>query len=124
MSGDDPFAILGIAPTRDLATIKRAYFAGLAKSPPHAAPEAFRKLRTAYETLSDPRTCLLAFLRAPIDVDEELARFAREWGDRLAQVAAASRAARRSERAVTSFVDCIARMTYAEIIRVQALKRG
>jgi DnaJ-class molecular chaperone len=115
MSVEDPFTILEIAPTRDLAIIKRAYFAGLAKWPPHAAPEAFRKLRSAYETLSDPRACLLAFLRAPFDVEGELARFADEWGARLQEAALRDRAQRRSERAAASFMDRIGRMTLGEV---------
>jgi curved DNA-binding protein CbpA len=115
MSGDDPFAVLKIAPTRDLATIKRAYFAELANNPPHAAPEAFRRLRAAYETLSDPCTALLAFLRAPIDTDAELAQFAQEWGARLERASRLAREQRLAKRATQSFVDRIANMTYAEL---------
>jgi curved DNA-binding protein CbpA len=115
MSADDPFAVLKIAPTCDLAAIKRAYFAELVQNPPHSAPEGFRRLRAAYETLSDPHTALLAFLRAPIDTDAELAHFAQEWGARVEQAARVGREQRLAARATQTFVDRIAKMTYAEM---------
>ena len=97
-----PFAVLGIAPTRDRATIKRAYFGLLPRHPPHSDPEGFRRLRGAYETLLGPEL-LEAWARAPVDIEAELAVLPGELGDRIerAQLACESDAARRA--AVASF---------------------
>lgn len=61
----DPFAVLGLAPTLDAAMVKRAYFAALARHPPHADPEGFRRIRAAYEALRG-EGLRAAHLRAPI----------------------------------------------------------
>jgi curved DNA-binding protein CbpA len=114
MTEHDPFAILSMAPSADLVAIKRAYFAALVRCPPHGDAEAFRRVREAYETLSDPRARTLALLRSPVDASAELAAFEAEWGERLAQAASHARAEQRSEAAVEVFVERISRLTFAE----------
>jgi curved DNA-binding protein CbpA len=44
------WAILGIAPTRDPALIRKAYAAQLKQSHPEENPSGFQRLRAAYET--------------------------------------------------------------------------
>lgn len=51
---EDPFAVLGIAPTESLADVKRAYFAVLSKHPPHSDPVGFHRVRSAYDQLLKP----------------------------------------------------------------------
>ena len=52
--GGDPYQLLGIAPDADARGIKIAYFALVRRFPPETHPEAFRRIRAAYELLSDP----------------------------------------------------------------------
>lgn len=115
MKTDCPFSILGIAPTLDLGAIKRGYFAALAKSPPHADPEGFRRVRTAYEQLQSARARTLAYLRTPIDEAEELARFEAQWGARIEEHSRATRARREGARRVERFVKRIMAMTLDEV---------
>lgn len=75
MSAPDPFATLGIAATSDMARVKQAYFAALAKHPPHSDPEGFRRLRQAYEALMRPGALRAAYLHAPLDLNAELAAY-------------------------------------------------
>ncbi len=114
---DEPFAVLGIAPTCDPAAIKRAYFAALARTPPHADREGFRKLRAAYEQLSDARARTLAFLRAPIDQSAELAAFDARWGARIAEESAKAKAAENRTRAVERFVRRVTGMSWDDVMR-------
>lgn len=51
----DPYAVLGLAPTADLDEIKRAYFSQVRLHPPEHDPEAFKRIRAAYEQLRDPK---------------------------------------------------------------------
>lgn len=68
----DPFSILGIAPTLDLAAVKRAYFAALTKHPPHSDPAGFKRIRVAYEALGSRGEAASHLLRSAIDVEAEL----------------------------------------------------
>jgi curved DNA-binding protein CbpA len=45
----NPWSVLGIAPTRELRDIKRAYAARLKQTHPEDDPEGFQRLRAAYE---------------------------------------------------------------------------
>jgi hypothetical protein len=63
----DPFAILGIEPTLDRHAVKLAYFAAIRRTPPHADPEGFKRIRGAYEELSDESRLRRACLRAPLE---------------------------------------------------------
>ena len=92
---EDPFAVLGIAPTLDLGAVKRAYFAALPRHPPHADPAGFARLRAAYDALQSPSARASLTLSAPLDL-------AALWASRAAEAElAAARAAR---------VDCVERL--------------
>jgi len=83
MTPDDPYRVLGIAPTLDQAVIKRAYFARLRTTPPHQDPDGFRRLRSAYEVLQQPAAARLAWLSTPPDVAQELAAWEQSFAARL-----------------------------------------
>lgn len=78
-----PFRVLELEPTTDLARVKQAYFAQLAKHPPHADPEGFRRLRHAYESLTRPGGLTAAYAQAPVDVKQELERYNQAWEPRI-----------------------------------------
>jgi hypothetical protein len=115
-----PFQVMGIVPTLDLAEVKRAYFAGLAKHPPHQDPEGFRRLRAAYEALTLRGGLALACARSPIDVGTWMTA----WNDRFAApLARAAEDANRSESAATqlaAFIETTSRLSFAEARRASA----
>jgi len=82
---NDPFAILGLAPTRELGAVKRAWFTALPKHPPESDPEGFRRLRDAYEKLSTPAGLTAAFASAPLDL--EAVRAGRDFSAELVRIA-------------------------------------
>ncbi len=47
------YETLGVEPDADAKAVKRAYFRGVRKHPPEKDPEGFRRIREAYEVLSD-----------------------------------------------------------------------
>jgi curved DNA-binding protein CbpA len=49
----DPYAALGVPRSATDAEIKRAYFALVRTHPPERDPEAFKRIRAAYERLRD-----------------------------------------------------------------------
>lgn len=53
-SSSDPYAVLGIAHTASPEEVKKAYFALVRQHPPEKDPEAFKRIRAAYEQLRDP----------------------------------------------------------------------
>ena len=116
----DPYAILGLAPTLDAGKIKRAYFAAIAKSPPHVDAEAFRRVRQAYETLLAEDRRARAFLAAPIDEASELAAFDARWAARLAAAPSEAHPGSDSRDAVRRFIDRIARHELAELLGPKA----
>src|SRR5688572_3272108 len=115
MAHDDPFVTLAIAPTLDLTAIKRAYFAALAKTPPHVDREGFRRLRSAYEELVDEGSRKLAFLRAPVAVEVELAQFDAQWGARIEAESAKIRLEHERSRAMERFTRRVLAMSWDEI---------
>lgn len=94
---EDPFAVLGIAPTTDLMAIKRAYFAALKLHPPHQDVEGFRRLRVAYEALQSPQRRTALALGSPLDVGGALAPLEARYGAAITQA--------RSQRAPEPVVD-------------------
>jgi len=50
------YEILGVATGAPAREIKKAYFAAVRKYPPERFPEEFKKIREAYDTLSDPES--------------------------------------------------------------------
>jgi curved DNA-binding protein CbpA len=51
---ENPYAILGLAPTATLEEIKQAYFSQVRQHPPEREPEAFKRIRAAYDQLKSP----------------------------------------------------------------------
>ena len=51
---ENPYQVLGIPRNADERAIKKAYFALIRKHPPDSQPEEFKRIRQAYELLSDP----------------------------------------------------------------------
>ncbi|WP_223636672.1 DnaJ domain-containing protein [Corallococcus sp. EGB] len=50
----NPYEVLGVEKDADARAIKKAYFERVRQTPPETHPEDFRRLREAYELLSDP----------------------------------------------------------------------
>src|SRR3954468_19080483 len=48
------YEVLGVDKTADERSIKKAYFTLVRKYPPETHPEEFKKIREAYEVLSNP----------------------------------------------------------------------
>ena len=53
-TSSDPYSVLGIAHTASTEEVKKAYFALVRQHPPEKDPEAFKRIRAAYEQLRDP----------------------------------------------------------------------
>jgi curved DNA-binding protein CbpA len=50
----DPYAVLEVSRTATLDEIKQAYFAQVRLHPPEREPEAFKRIRAAYDQLKTP----------------------------------------------------------------------
>jgi hypothetical protein len=121
---DEPFAVLELTPTLDLAAVKRAYFAALARHPPHQDPEGFQRVRRAYEALIRPGALAAAYLASPVDVGK-LAQEARERFDAaLEKASQVVLAARVGEETVRQWVERCSRMLWAEALEAFAGKVG
>ncbi|MGD0837563.1 MAG: J domain-containing protein [Polyangia bacterium] len=99
-SDESPFAVLGLAPTLDLAAIKRAYFALLTKHPPHQDQEGFKRIRAAYEALGSFGQVAAFLLRHAPDPAVELPTYRERHDAALAQ--AQRLAAAHAEKAAAS----------------------
>ncbi len=64
---ENPFVVLGMAPTRDLVAVKRAWMQAAKRHPPNSDPAGFQKVRSAYEALSSPERLHAAYLAVPFD---------------------------------------------------------
>ena len=111
-----PFHILGIAPTLDLAAIKRAYFTALVKHPPHSDPEGFKRIRLAYEALGSRGEAASHLLRSAIDVEAELALLRERHDEALARAGQASVANAADAARVARFTDGLARLNLEEAL--------
>ena len=56
LNSDDLYARLGVARTASTDDIKRAYRSLVRRYPPERAPEAFKRIREAYETIGSPES--------------------------------------------------------------------
>ena len=121
---ESPFRVLGIAPTLDLGAVKRAYFAALAKHPPHADPDGFRRLRAAYEPLLTAEGLRAAFVLAPPDLPAELARYRARYDETLAATAAACTDAAAAADTGVRFKQAVMQMTLAEAMSTFAARRS
>ena len=55
IQSEDPWTVLGLDSEADEAQIRAAYLAKVKAHPPDRDPEAFERIRDAYQDLSDPR---------------------------------------------------------------------
>ena len=111
---DLPFAVLGLEPTLDAAAVKRAYFAELARHPPHSDPRGFHRLRVAYEALQSAGALAQAFASAPLDLPAELARWNERFGSRLESAKQRAQAESEAAGRLQAFLDATSRMTLRE----------
>ena len=51
---NDPYEVLGLDPSADLATIRRRYLELVRQNSPEREPERFAAIRAAYDELRDP----------------------------------------------------------------------
>jgi len=59
---EDPREILGVRPNASDEEIRAAYLQKVKENPPDRLPEAFERIRDAYEVLRDPRRRAADFL--------------------------------------------------------------
>jgi curved DNA-binding protein CbpA len=59
----DPYAVLQVSRTATLDEIKQAYFAQVRQHPPEREPEAFKRIRAAYDQLKTPEKRIEADMR-------------------------------------------------------------
>lgn len=111
---ENPFTVLGTAPTLDAAVVKRAWFAALQRHPPHSDPEGFRRIRDAYEALTGPGRLEVAWANAPVDVDAELAAFAVRFDAGLAKAREAGARAAAVDACARRLIDTFSRLSLAE----------
>ena len=81
MTGDDPYAALGLDRAAGAEEIRHQYFRLVRKYSPETNPEEFKRIRAAYETLRSPvrraESAVLSFDKTAGDVDlDRLARVA------------------------------------------------
>lgn len=62
---DDPAEILGVSSEADDEEIRRTYLEKVRQFPPDRAPEAFERIRDAYDQLRDPRLRARLLLDGP-----------------------------------------------------------
>ncbi len=59
----DPYSVLEVSRTATLDEIKQAYFAQVRLHPPEREPEAFKRIRAAYDQLKTPEKRIEANMR-------------------------------------------------------------
>ena len=106
-----PFATLGIAPTLDPAAVKRGYFMALQKSPPHADPAGFRRIREAYEILSRRDELFAAYMSTPPDVHLVLAELDATIGQEISRLADANASRSNDAARKRAVVDMLSRLS-------------
>ena len=50
----NPYEILDVGPEADTEAVRAAYLAAVRRHPPDRDPDAFRRIRSAYDVLADP----------------------------------------------------------------------
>jgi curved DNA-binding protein CbpA len=107
---DDPYGVLGVDRTAGTDEVRRAYLGLIRIHSPEGAPEEFKRVRAAYETLRSPlrraELGVVSFDESVTEPDLDLiAALGDEEVDVVALVLAAERAA--SDLAETDFTrDC------------------
>lgn len=116
----DPFEILAIAPTLVAGEVKLAYFAALKRCPPHADPAGFRRIRTAYEELSQPGALAWAFVRSPRSSAIALDGYERRYREALEKARAQGLSEGANAELVARFVAKFSRLTIDEAVAAAA----
>lgn len=111
-----PFELLGIPPTLDPAEVKKGYFVALSRHPPHADPEGFRRVRSAYEALSRPGGLVTAYLAVPFDARAELARWSEALDRPLAEAGVTYRRRLAEQHSSERFAERFSRLSWAEAL--------
>ncbi len=111
---ENPFVVLGLAPTLDEVEVRRGYFAAVKRHPPHRDADAFRRVRAAYESLATPAGRAAAMLTAPIDVDALLAGLRRRFDEALARAVTEEQEMSAARMSATRFVGHFSRMSWDE----------
>jgi curved DNA-binding protein CbpA len=65
---ENPYAVLGLNRTATLDEIKQAYFLQVRQHPPEREPEAFKRIRAAYDQLKTPEKRVEADMRVLEDL--------------------------------------------------------
>lgn len=63
MTEPDPYTVLEVSRTATLDEIKAAYFAQVRQHPPEREPDAFKRIRAAYDQLKTPEKRIEADMR-------------------------------------------------------------
>lgn len=113
---ENPFLVLQISPTLDLAVVKRAYYTQLAKHPPHKDPEGFRRLRAAHDRLLQPHAMAAEYLACPLDIEGELRDYAARFDDAIAAVKSAQARERDSQIKMRRFDEVLSRTKLSELL--------
>lgn len=117
-TSENPFDVLGIAPTGNPSAIRRAYFAAVQRHPPHADANAFRRLRAAYESLATPSGRSAALVLAPVDIASELGPLRQRFDAALEEVTARVRASAREREIARRFAEHVSRLPWVEAARL------
>jgi hypothetical protein len=112
----DPFRVLTLTPTLDRTRIKRAYFDAIAHTPPHRDPEAFGRIRCAYEALMRPGGPEAAFLLVPPDPDADAAPYRERYGAEIERARERCHARRAGDACVARFVEHMRSSTLAALL--------
>ncbi len=62
-ANENPYAVLGLNRTATLDEIKQAYFNQVRQHPPEREPDAFKRIRAAYDQLKTPEKRVEADMR-------------------------------------------------------------
>jgi curved DNA-binding protein CbpA len=65
---ENPYVVLGLDRTATLDEIKQAYFLQVRQHPPEREPEAFKRIRAAYDQLKTPEKRVEADMRVLEDL--------------------------------------------------------
>lgn len=113
----DPFAVLAMTPSLDVAAIKRAYFAALQRCPPHRDPSGFQTIRAAYERLIKPGGAASALLSLPPAPEVgALLLLHEKWTARIDAARESVRVERMRRETIDAFVACLSTQSWSEVV--------
>jgi hypothetical protein len=111
------FDILRIAPTLDPGAVKRGYFMALQRSPPHADPAGFQRVREAYERLSCSEELYAAFMSTPPNTTLILQELHANIGQEMSRVVDAHARRNSDVSARRAVVDALSRLNLEDALR-------